>query len=114
MAYDPANNLYGSVYMEKARGRILAAISEMNTTRKGLNSVLGWGKSSQAQTDTLANAKALRGAAYKEALKQIMGMPNDTLGDYSVVSNAFRGSNYFTQRAGRRRRRKHCKGTRKH
>jgi hypothetical protein len=111
MAYEPANPMYGSVYMEKARGRVLAVLSEMNTTRKGLNTFLSMGKGNES---TLANAKALRGAAYKEALKQIMSMPTDTLGDYSVVSNAFRRSNYFTQRGGRRRRRKNGKKTRKH
>ena len=104
--------MYGRVYMEKARGRVLAILSEMNTTRKGLNSFLSLGKGNE---DTLGNAKALRGAAYKEALSQIMGMPDETLGDYSTMSNAFRGSNFFTQTAGRRRRRrKSGKRTRKH
>lgn len=112
MPYEPANQMYGSVYMEKARGRVLAALSEMNTTRKGLNSFLSMGKGNEA---TLGDAKALRGAAYKEALNQILKMPDETLGDYSVMSNAFRGSNYFTQNAGRRRRRRNNgKRTRKH
>jgi hypothetical protein len=112
-AFNPGSK-YGQVYMEKARGRVLFAISEMNTTRKLLNFATGatYYESSGDQADPAV----LRGVAYKEALMEILSLDDAALGNYSVTGNALtdnmvtrgvsgvaRGiGNFFTRRGGRR------------
>lgn len=109
-SYDAADETYGKTYMEKARGMILLAISEMNTTRKGLNAITNTFRTNESTGD---NAKGLRGAAYIAALRDIITTFENSpekLGDYSVSSNFFG----FSQKAfGGRRKRKSAKKTHK-
>ena len=102
--------------MQKARGRILFVISEMNTTRKLLNFV-----SNPLSGNQDPNALAtMRGAAYREALMEILTLDDTTLGSYSVTSNALT-DNYltrsigsmFTRKNGGKRSRKSIRKTRK-
>jgi len=108
--FNPDDTNYGNVYMEKARGRILFAISEMNTTRKGYNAVANMFRTNESTGDI---APTLRGIAYLEALKQIVTrFENEpaNLGDYSTTSNFFGRS----QKAfGGRRKRKSSNKTKK-
>jgi hypothetical protein len=109
-SFDPSDPNYGNTYMEKARGRILLAISEMNTTRKGFNAVANLVRTNESTGDA---AKTLRGIAYLEALKQIVSTfqaEPDKLGDYSVTSNFFGTS---VKAFGGRRKRKSSKKTNK-
>lgn len=106
--FDPNSTPYGNVYMQKARGRILFVISEMNTTRKLLNI----GSNDQSLPEK-------RGAAYREALMEILTLDDATLGSYSVTSNALT-DNYLTRsigsmftRKGGKRSRKSIRKTRK-
>jgi hypothetical protein len=108
--FDPKSSSYGNVYMQKARGRILFVISEMNTTRKLLNIV-------SVSNDQSFPEK--RGAAYREALMEILTLDDATLGSYSVTSNALT-DNYLTRsigsmftRKGGKRSRKSIRKTRK-
>jgi hypothetical protein len=104
--YSPNDATYGAVYMEKARGRILFAISEMNTTRKGLNAVSNIFSTNTSTTGDEANT--LRGAAYREAMTQILKEDDKTLGDYSTVSNAL---DITKKSFGGKRKRKNVKKT---
>ena len=89
---------YGNVYMQKARGRILFIISEMNTTRKFANL---FGNLLTSYTDEEKKSLSTnRGAAYREALMEILTLDDATLGSYSVTSNLIK-DNVVTRTASR-------------
>ena len=117
--YQPGSTPYGYVYMQKARGRILFVISEMNTTRKLLNFV-----SNPFSGNQDPNALAtMRGAAYKEALMEILTLDDATLGSYSVTRNLLKDNvitrsigsigSMLTRKNGGKRSRKCIRKTRK-
>jgi hypothetical protein len=83
--FQPDSKPYGNVYMQKARGRILFIISEMNTTRKFANL---FGNLLTSYTDEEKKSLSTnRGAAYREALMEVLTLDDATLGSYSVTSN---------------------------
>jgi hypothetical protein len=111
--FDPNSTPYGNVYMQKARGRILFVISEMNTTRKFANLV------SNPFTNNKDSLPTKRGAAYREALMEILTLDDATLGSYSVTGNLLtdnvltRSFGSMFNRKGGKRSRKSIRKTRK-